>query len=217
VFDPGYVRPRYYGDIPDIEGLEERLARLEKRVGGYKNELDRLKGSATWREIDTPTAPFGDFHQLFMGTDGELYKQDSDGTLTSVSRNVTRVYRTGSKSINAGASWTVEWDNEERDDSGWFDAGSNTRITVGADGLYRVTCNAGGAAGIAELSIKVNGVEVINTALDRSDGAQGANSVILSLSADDYIEFTIKNNHGSVAQSVDVGINTCFACVEGVL
>lgn len=108
-----------------------------------------------------------------------------------------RVTRNADMSISSGGT-AVAWDNEVRDDGGFWDGGAPTRLTVPDDAWYSIHAtgnNASSSADFVSGLLRVDG----STIIDRGREYETTNSVswsvkcsaIIYLTAGQYVEFLL--------------------------
>lgn len=148
------------------------------------------------------TNPDSDYRRVFLGEDGFLKTKDSSGTVASASASAPtikacRVKRDAAFSISSGGT-AISWDNEVRDDGGFWSVGSPTRLTIPDTAWYCVmgTVNSGaGTSDTMSVTIRLNGSTIIMWAKDyetTNSVAFGATpGGIVYLTAADYLEMLV--------------------------
>lgn len=131
------------------------------------------------------------------------------------------VYRTIGVTITTATETPIPFDNELYDVGGYHDNSvNNTRLTVPADGYYRVTGHLGYLAattGLRDMYLKVNATNYI--ALARLNPISGTSPTYLQAAADwffsvgDYVELVALHTRGS---NLNINPNNYYGCTLSI-
>lgn len=136
--------------------------------------------------------------------DGRIPAWDDDDNThkyiepAGISTQAVRVTRNADYSSISSGGTAIPWDNEVRDDGGFFDSGSATRLTAPADGWYCIQYAANSGATSSDsfyARLRVDGSTVIHsnrnyeTTNDVTYQLSGGTTVYLS--ANSYVELLL--------------------------
>lgn len=166
-------------------------------------------GATTWRRL-----PKGANGQALVMVAGVPAWTNLSGLSTGQG---ARVYRSTNYTLAWGTPTAMSFDTVERDDAGFFAAGTPTRLTVSASGWYLVngqTAADYSQAGLLEVSIRVNGSTFKNgrqIGLDNVASGWGVSydqkglSALVYLNAGDYIELVVTSARTALTSASMIG------------
>lgn len=120
---------------------------------------------------------------------GDFLQYVSGNWQNKKSRVACRLHKSSTQSVTAGNTVSVQWDVEDFDYGGFFDAGSNTIMTIPEDGVYLITAGVHyDTNAVVALEIQVNSSEIARQAQGNSGIQEGVTiSTIYDLNAGDTL------------------------------
>ena len=112
-----------------------------------------------------------------------------------------KALRTTNQSINDATLTSVQFDSTEFSRLVTWSSGDNTKLTIGASGLYIIGAkfSIDGGSGYREANILKNGSNVVETRINNAASETTMNSFpeAIVLAATNYLQLQIRHNYGS--------------------
>lgn len=180
-------------------------------VEGYPSTTQRNKNSA----LVILYLEKNDYVEIMarQSVAGTINVDSGNAALVKVSSGSgCQVHLTANEGVANTGTTAIPWDAEDRDDGGYWDAGAPTRLTVASNGWYLICVNFiwNSVSGDhwAGVEFRKNGattyvghIVIDGSGVDYDFGA----SILLQLSATDYIEALASQTSGTNPQNIASG------------